>query len=165
MWPLMAETANDARVGAAAEIGIVRRRGRARAPRLDAGRRPRRHRGNADRPDHREVLRVAEAPARLAGPPEDRRPATGDLTAPRVGGAARFVLRHHPMFSINSLCRLFGKQYYDRAFPSFSRPAADGRQIDLSAQLIELVEKLGIAYDVMAVGPARRARKTLNAVS
>jgi len=27
------------------------------------------------------------------------------------------------------------------------------------------MEKLGIAYDVVRVGPARRARKTLNAVS
>jgi hypothetical protein len=49
--------------------------------------------------------------------------------------------------------------------PTFSRQGADGRQIDLSAQSIELTEKLGIAFDVMPVGPAQRARKTLNAVS
>jgi stearoyl-CoA desaturase (delta-9 desaturase) len=93
---------------------------------------------------------------------------------------------HHPTFSINSLCHLFGKQDYDRAaesrnlafpiwgeawhntyhgFPTFSRHGADGRQIDLSAQFIELIEKLGIAYDVMRVGAARRAGKTLNAAS
>jgi hypothetical protein len=51
------------------------------------------------------------------------------------------------------------------AFPTSSRHGVDGRQIDLSAQFIELMEKLGIAYDVVRVGPARRARKTLKAVS
>jgi hypothetical protein len=71
---------------------------------------------------------------------------TGDLIALVEGGVARFVLRHHAMFRIN-------------------RQAADGRQITVSSQFIELVEQLGIAYDVMAVGPARCARKTLNAVS
>jgi hypothetical protein len=97
MCPLMADTANDVRVVAAAETGIARRRGRARAPRLDAGRRPRRHRGNADRPDHRQ--------------------------------------------------------------------GADGHQIDLSAQFIELVEKLGIAYGAVRLDAARRVRKTSKAVS
>jgi hypothetical protein len=38
------------------------------------------------------------------------------------------------------------------------------RQIDVSAQFIELMEKLGIASDVERVGPARRARKTSKAV-
>lgn len=115
---------------------------------------------------------------------------TGDLTALLWGGAARIFLMHHPTFSINSLCHLFfGKQDYHRAdesrnlawlaiptwgeawhntyhaFPTSSRHGADGRQIDLSAQFIELMEKLGIAYDVVRVGPARRARKTLKAVS
>jgi stearoyl-CoA desaturase (Delta-9 desaturase) len=141
--------------------------------------------------DHREVLRVDEPPARLAGPPDprDRGTVTGDLTALLWGGAARIFLMHHPTFSINSLCHLFGKQDYDRAdesrnlgwlamptwgeawhnayhaFPTSSRHGADGRQIDLSAQFIELMEKLGIACDVVRVGPARRARKTLKAVS
>jgi fatty-acid desaturase len=50
------------------------------------------------------------------------------------------------------------------ALPTSSRYGADGRQIDLSAQFIELMEKLGIAYDVVRVGPARRARKALKAV-
>jgi stearoyl-CoA desaturase (Delta-9 desaturase) len=89
---------------------------------------------------------------------------TGALTALLGGGAARFFLRHHPMFSINSLCGLFGKQDCDRAdgprdlafaiwgeawhnthqaFPIFSGQGADGRQIDLSVQFIELIEKLG----------------------
>src|ERR1039458_1928971 len=67
--------------------------------------------------DHREVLRVDEPPARLAGPPDprDRGTVTGDLTALLWGGAARIFLMHHPTFSIQSLCHLFGKQDYDRA--------------------------------------------------
>jgi hypothetical protein len=134
---------------------------------------------------------VDEPRARLAGPPDprDRGTVTGDLTARLWGGAARIFLMHHPMFGINSLCHLFGKQGYDRAdesrtlawlaiptwgeawhntyhaFPTSSRHGADGRQIDLSARFIDLMEKLGIAYDVVRVGPARRARKTLKAVS
>jgi hypothetical protein len=48
--------------------------------------------------------------------------------------------------------------------PTSSRHEAGGRQIDLSAQFIELMEKLGIADDVVRVGPARRARKSLKAV-
>ena len=80
---------------------------------------------------------------------------------------------HDAAFSVSSLCRLFGEQDYDRAdgprsrafpiwgeawqntyhaFPTFSRHGADGRQIDLSAQFIELMEKVGIAYDVVRVG-------------
>ena len=143
------------------------------------------------RRDHREVLRVDEPPARLAGPPDARKrgAVTGDLTALLWGGAARVLLMHHPTFSINSLCHLFGKQDYDsadesrnlawlaiptwgeawhntyHAFPTSSGHGADGRQIDLSARFSELTEKLGIAYDVVRVGPARRARKTLKAVS
>ena len=115
---------------------------------------------------------------------------TGDLTALLWGGAARIFLMHHSTFSINSLCHLcFGKQDYDRAdesrnlawlaiptwgeawhntyhaFPTSYRHEADGRQIDLSARFIDLMEKLGIAHDVVRVGPARRARKTSKAVS
>jgi stearoyl-CoA desaturase (Delta-9 desaturase) len=115
---------------------------------------------------------------------------TGELTALLSGGVARIFLMHHPAFSINSLCRLFfGGQDYDRAdesrnlvwlavptwgeawhhtshaFPASYRREADGRLSDLSAELIELLEKLWVADDVMRVGPARRGRKTLKAVS
>jgi hypothetical protein len=48
--------------------------------------------------DHREVLRVDEPPARLAGPPDprDRGTVTGDLTALLWGGAVRIFLMHTP---------------------------------------------------------------------
>ncbi len=107
---------------------------------------------------------------------------TGDLTV--AVGRRRAELPDAP-----PLRHLFGQQDYDRAdelrnlawlaiatwggawyntyhaFPTSSQHGADGHQIDLSAQFIELMEKLGIAYDVVRVGPARRARKILKAVS
>ncbi len=113
---------------------------------------------------------------------------TGDLTV-AVGRRRAELPDAPPTFSINSLRHLFGQQDYDRAdelrnlawlaiatwgeawhntyhaFPTSSQHGADGHQIDLSAQFIELMEKLGIADDVVRVGPARRARKILKAVS
>jgi stearoyl-CoA desaturase (delta-9 desaturase) len=108
----------------------------------------------------------------------------GGLTAMLWGGAARIFLMHHATFSINSLCHFFGKQDYDtddesrnlawlaiptwgeawhnshHAFPTSYRHGIDGRQIDLSAMFIELMEKLGIAYDVVRVSPERIQRKS-----
>jgi stearoyl-CoA desaturase (delta-9 desaturase) len=108
----------------------------------------------------------------------------GGLTALLWGGAARIFLMHHATFSINSLCHFFGKQDYDtddesrnlawlaiptwgeawhnthHAFPTSYRHGIDGRQIDLSAEFIELLEKVGLAYDVVRVAPERRERKT-----
>jgi stearoyl-CoA desaturase (delta-9 desaturase) len=107
----------------------------------------------------------------------------GGFTAMLWGGAARIFLMHHATFSINSLCHFFGKQDYQtqdesrnlawlaiptwgeawhnthHAFPTSYRHGADGRQIDLSAQFIELLEKLGIAHDVVRIPPERRLRK------
>jgi hypothetical protein len=74
-------------------------------------------------------------------------PVTGDLIA-LVGGRRRAVRSEAP--------------------PDVQHQPAGGREVARSTslpQFIELVEKLGIAYDVMPVGPARRARITLNAVS
>jgi stearoyl-CoA desaturase (delta-9 desaturase) len=110
---------------------------------------------------------------------------TGALTALLWGGAARIFLMHHATFSINSLCHFFGKQEYEttdqsrnlawlaiptwgeawhnthHAFPTSYRHGLGTRQIDLSALFIDLLEKLGIAYDVVRVDPARQARKAL----
>jgi hypothetical protein len=122
MCPPMADTVTDVRVVAAAEPGSLAEANAAVRPvsmpvvdRVASGV------GAAVtpiRPDHREVLRVDEPPARLAGPPDprDRGTVTGDLTALLWGGAARIFLMHHPTFGINSLCHLFfGKQDYHLA--------------------------------------------------
>jgi stearoyl-CoA desaturase (delta-9 desaturase) len=110
----------------------------------------------------------------------------GGLTALLWGGAARIFLMHHATFSINSLCHFFGKQDYDtcdesrnlawlavptwgeawhnthHAFPTSYRHGADGRQLDLSAEFIELLERVGIATDVVRIDPARRQRKAIS---
>jgi stearoyl-CoA desaturase (Delta-9 desaturase) len=107
---------------------------------------------------------------------------TGGLTALLWGGAARIFLMHHATFSINSLCHFFGKQPYDtddesrnlawlavptwgeawhnthHAFPTSYRHGIDGRQVDLSAGFIELLEKVGIAHDVVRISPERIKR-------
>jgi stearoyl-CoA desaturase (delta-9 desaturase) len=110
---------------------------------------------------------------------------TGGLTALLWGGAGRIFLMHHATFSINSLCHFFGKQEYatsdesrnlawlaiptwgeawhntHHAFPTSYRHGMGRRQIDLSAVFIDLLEKLGIVYDVVRIDPARVERKAL----
>jgi stearoyl-CoA desaturase (delta-9 desaturase) len=107
----------------------------------------------------------------------------GGLTGLLWGGAARIFLMHHATFSINSLCHFFGDQDYDtrdesrnlawlaiptwgeawhnthHAFPTSYRHGLDGRQVDLSAEFIVLMEKLGIARDLVRVAPERIERK------
>ncbi len=107
---------------------------------------------------------------------------TGGLTALLWGGAARIFLMHHATFSINSLCHFFGRQPYDtrdesrnlawlaiptwgeawhnthHAFPTSYRHGIDGHQIDLSAEFIELMEKVGIAHGVVRISPERVER-------
>jgi stearoyl-CoA desaturase (delta-9 desaturase) len=107
---------------------------------------------------------------------------TGGLTALLWGGAARIFLMHHATFSINSLCHFFGRQPYDtkdesrnlawlavptwgeawhnthHAFPTSYRHGMDGHQLDLSAEFIELMEKVGIARDVVRISPDRVER-------
>jgi stearoyl-CoA desaturase (delta-9 desaturase) len=114
---------------------------------------------------------------------------TGGLTALLWGGAARIFLMHHATFSINSLCHFFGRREYEttdesrnlawlaiptwgeawhnthHAFPTSYRHGMGKRQIDLSALFIRLLEKLGIAYDVVRIDPARQARKALSPAS
>ena len=108
---------------------------------------------------------------------------TGDLTALPWPGAARIFLMQRPTFSINSLCRLFGKQDYDRAdesrnpawlaiptwgeawhnnhhaFPTSYRHGLRRWQIDPSAAIIRLMEVTGLAWDVVRIDPARRRQR------
>jgi stearoyl-CoA desaturase (Delta-9 desaturase) len=108
---------------------------------------------------------------------------TGGLCALLWGGALRIFLMHHATFSINSLCHFFGNQDYDtgdesrnlawlavptwgeawhnthHAFPTSYRHGADARQLDLSAEFIEVLERLGIVWDVVRIPDDRRQRK------
>jgi stearoyl-CoA desaturase (delta-9 desaturase) len=109
----------------------------------------------------------------------------GGLTAMLWGGAARIFLMHHATFSINSLCHFFGRRDYEtsdesrnlawlaiptwgeawhnnhHAFPTSYRHGLERWQIDPSAIIIRGLEAVGLAYDVVRVDPARRARKAL----
>ncbi|MGO9975175.1 MAG: acyl-CoA desaturase [Solirubrobacteraceae bacterium] len=104
----------------------------------------------------------------------------GGVTAVLLGGAARIFLVHHVTFSVNSLCHFFGRQDYDtadesrnlawlaiptwgeawhnnhHAFPTSYRHGLKRWQVDLSAAFIVLMEKVGLAWDVVRVDPESR---------
>jgi stearoyl-CoA desaturase (Delta-9 desaturase) len=108
---------------------------------------------------------------------------TGGLTAMLWGGAVRIFLLHHATFSINSLCHVFGRRPFEtgdesrnlawlaiptfgeawhnnhHAFPTSARHGLGRRQIDPSARLIWLLERAGLAWDVVRVSPERIERK------
>jgi len=103
----------------------------------------------------------------------------GGLTGLLWGGAARIFVLHHATFSINSVCHFFGRQDFDtrdesrnvpwlviptwgeswhnnhHAFPTSYRHGFGPRQVDPSAAMIRLLERLGLARDVIRVDPAR----------
>jgi stearoyl-CoA desaturase (Delta-9 desaturase) len=105
------------------------------------------------------------------------------LTGLLWGGAVRIVLLHHITYSINSLCHFFGRRRFatddesrnlawlapfslgeawhnnHHAFPTSARHGLGRRELDPSAALIGLLERLGLAWDVVRVTPERMARK------
>jgi stearoyl-CoA desaturase (Delta-9 desaturase) len=107
----------------------------------------------------------------------------GGLTALLWGGAARIFLVHHATFSINSLCHYFGRQDYDtrdesrnlawlaiptwgeawhnnhHAFPTSYRHGLRRWQLDPAAAMIQMLERVGLAWDVVRVSPERQTRK------
>ncbi|HLY49782.1 MAG TPA: acyl-CoA desaturase [Solirubrobacteraceae bacterium] len=111
----------------------------------------------------------------------------GGLRGLLWGGAARIFFVHQATFSINSLCHFFGRQDYDthdesrnlawlaiptwgeawhnnhHAFPTSYRHGLKRWQIDPSAGIIWLLERMGLAWDVVRVAPSRCAAKELAA--
>lgn len=103
----------------------------------------------------------------------------GAVTALVWAGIVRMAALHHVTWSVNSICHVFGRRpfaTYDRsanvavfalvslgeswhnfhhAFPSCARFGALGHQVDSSAALIRLFEKLGWATKVRWPNPAR----------
>ncbi len=101
------------------------------------------------------------------------------LTALLWGGLVRILLLHHVTYSINSLCHYFGRRPFEtgdqsrnlawlapfslgeawhnahHAFPTSARHGVDRRQLDISAAVIALLEKTGLAWDVVRVPPER----------
>ena len=105
------------------------------------------------------------------------------LTGLLWGGGVRMLVLHHVTYSINSLCHFFGRRRFDTgdesrnlawlALPSlgeawhnnhhaFPTSAAHGRrpwELDISAAVIWALERMGLAWDVVRVSPAREATK------
>ncbi len=103
----------------------------------------------------------------------------GGLTGMLWGGAARLFVLHHATFSINSLCHFFGRQPFatgdesrnlawlapltfgeswhngHHAFPTSARHGLERGQLDLSSAVISGLERVGLAWDVVRIGPAR----------
>ena len=100
------------------------------------------------------------------------------LTGLLWGGLVRMFVLHHVTYSINSLCHFFGRRDYEtgdhsrnlawlapfsfgeswhnnhHAFPTSARHGLRRWQIDASAGVIWLLEKTGLAWDVVRAKPA-----------
>jgi stearoyl-CoA desaturase (delta-9 desaturase) len=107
------------------------------------------------------------------------------LTGLLWGGLVRMLVVHHVTYSINSLCHFFGRKAFDtgdesrnllwlspftfgeswhnnhHAFPTSYRHGLRPWQLDISAGVIWLLEKAGLAWDVVRISPERQARKAL----
>jgi stearoyl-CoA desaturase (delta-9 desaturase) len=103
------------------------------------------------------------------------------------GGAVRMLVVHHVTFSINSLCHFFGRRRFEtedesrnllwlapfsfgeswhnnhHAFPTSAHHGMRKWEVDPSAALIWLLEKTGLAWDVVRVSEERQARKIATA--
>jgi stearoyl-CoA desaturase (delta-9 desaturase) len=107
----------------------------------------------------------------------------GGLMGLLWGGAARIFLLHHITFSVNSLCHFFGRRPFEtrdesrnlawlapftfgeawhnnhHAFPTSARHGLGRFELDPSGRLIDLMERIGLAWDVVRIGPDRLASK------
>jgi stearoyl-CoA desaturase (Delta-9 desaturase) len=107
------------------------------------------------------------------------------LTGLLWGGLVRMLVVHHVTYSINSLCHFFGRRDFKtgdesrnlfwlapftfgeswhnnhHAFPTSYRHGLRGWQLDISAGVIWILEKLGLAWDVVRISPERQQRKAV----
>ena len=107
------------------------------------------------------------------------------LTGLLWGGLVRMLVVHHVTYSINSLCHFFGRRDYKtgdesrnlfwlapftfgeswhnnhHAFPTSYRHGLRAWQLDISAGVIWMLEKLGLAWDVVRISPERQQRKAV----
>jgi stearoyl-CoA desaturase (Delta-9 desaturase) len=105
------------------------------------------------------------------------------LTGLLWGGAVRVLVLHHVTYSINSLCHFFGRRRFDtddesrnlawlaplsfgeawhnnhHAFPTSAMHGMRAWEIDPAALLIRLLERVGLAWDVVRIDRSRQARK------
>jgi stearoyl-CoA desaturase (delta-9 desaturase) len=110
---------------------------------------------------------------------------SGGLTGLLWGGAIRILLLHHVTYSINSLCHFFGRRRFavedesrnlawlsvlsfgeswhhnHHAFPTSAAHGFRWWEVDPSAMVIRMLEKLGLAWDVVRITPERQLTKAL----
>ncbi len=103
----------------------------------------------------------------------------GGLTGMLWGGLVRMLVLHHVTYSINSLCHFFGRRTFEtddesrnlawlaplsfgeawhnghHAFPTSARHGLNRREVDISAGVINLLERTGLAWDVVKVEPEK----------
>ena len=107
------------------------------------------------------------------------------LTGMLWGGLVRVFVLHHFTYSINSLCHFFGRREYDtedhsrnlaliaiptlgeafhnshHAFPTSATHGLGTWQVDISALVIDGLEKVDLVWDVVRVSPERMAAKSI----
>ena len=107
----------------------------------------------------------------------------GALTGFVWGGLVRVFFLHHVTFSINSVCHFFGKRRFDtgdqsrnvfwlalpsfgeswhhnhHAFPTSARHGLRRREVDISGLVIAAMARVGLAWEVVEVSPARQDAK------
>jgi stearoyl-CoA desaturase (Delta-9 desaturase) len=105
------------------------------------------------------------------------------LTALLWGGGIRLFLLHHVTYSINSVCHVFGRRRFattdesrnvfwlslfsfgeswhnnHHAFPTSATHGMGRWEIDPAAIVIRMLDRVGLAWDVVTVSPERQARK------
>jgi stearoyl-CoA desaturase (delta-9 desaturase) len=110
---------------------------------------------------------------------------TAALTGLLWGGAVRVLVVHHVTYSINSLCHFFGRKRFDtgdesrnlawlsvlsmgeawhnnhHAFPTSAAHGLRWYELDVSGLVIRGLERVGLAWDVVRIDPARQERKLL----
>jgi stearoyl-CoA desaturase (delta-9 desaturase) len=109
----------------------------------------------------------------------------GGLTGMLWGGAVRILVLHHATFSINSLCHFFGRRRFatgdesrnlawlalptfgeawhnnHHAFPTSAHHGLTRWQLDPGGWVIDSLERLGLAWDVVRIAPStQRAKRT-----
>jgi stearoyl-CoA desaturase (Delta-9 desaturase) len=112
----------------------------------------------------------------------------GGLTGLLWGGLVRIALLHHVTFAINSVCHFFGRRRFaiadesrnvfwlalpsfgeawhhnHHAFPTSAFHGLRRWELDVGGWVIRLLERLGLAWDVVRPSPQRQADKALAAV-
>jgi stearoyl-CoA desaturase (Delta-9 desaturase) len=107
----------------------------------------------------------------------------GGLSALLWGGAVRMFLLHHATFSINSLCHFFGRRRFatadesrnlqwlalptlgeawhnnHHAFPTSAHHGLTRWQVDPSGWLIDVLERTGLAWNVIRIAPSAQAKR------